>query len=331
MNMPATTKLMRCFMLLLTAWVLVCGQSVQAKLAPSKFFALAKYAAEKNAVQSLDVPSEDEVLEERSCQEETVHTDVLGTPRKITRASDNALVWTWLQDDPWGGNLPTGSLTYNLRYAGQYYDSETGLHENRYRYYDPKTGRYLTPDPIGLAGGMHRYNYTAGDPINATDPMGLFPLALVIPARMLVAGLAGGAADASLQYATTGKVDWWQAADSATDAMMFGLMGGSKAPKANTASKSAQACEVGQEIKLIDGFYQVEGSLFKFSEYYYNKLWFTGRGAPFLQAEEVLNTLKKIEPDRMAGFNRYTNNAFEMVYNPTTKEVWHIQPINKKR
>lgn len=87
--------------------------------------------------------------------------------------------------------------------------------------------------------------------------------------------------------------------------------------------------ESGSEIKLVDGFYQAEGSAFKFSEYYYNRLWSTGRGAPFVQAEEVLNTAKTITPDRMAGFNRYVNDAFEMVYNPATKEVWHIQPLRE--
>jgi len=87
---------------------------------------------------------------------------------------------------------------------------------------------------------------------------------------------------------------------------------------------------VGREVKLIDGFYQAEGSTFKFSEYYYNKLWSTGRGAPFLQAEEVLSTAKTITPDLIKpGFNRYVNDAFEMVYNPTTKEVWHLQPLGK--
>ena len=86
---------------------------------------------------------------------------------------------------------------------------------------------------------------------------------------------------------------------------------------------------VGNEINLVDGFYQAEKSAFKFSEYYYNKLWSTGRGAPFLQAEEVINTAKTISPDRMIGFNRYVNDAFEMIYNPTTKEVWHLQPLRK--
>ncbi|MEX5573763.1 filamentous hemagglutinin N-terminal domain-containing protein [Pseudomonas lijiangensis] len=81
------------------------------------------------------------------------------------------------------------------------------------------------------------------------------------------------------------------------------------------------------EIKMVDGFYQAEGAPFKFSEYYYNRLWSTGRGAPFVQADEVLKTATTVTPDRMAGFYRYTNGSMEMVYNPVTKEVWHLQPL----
>jgi len=57
--------------------------------------------------------------------------------------------------------------------AGQYFDSETGLHHNYHRYYDPRTGRYISPDPIGLVGGINLYTYTSNNPTNAIDPLGL--------------------------------------------------------------------------------------------------------------------------------------------------------------
>ncbi len=60
----------------------------------------------------------------------------------------------------------------NLRFQGQYFDAETGLHYNRFRYYDPDCGRFVSQDPIGLFGGYNLYQY-APNPTNWIDPWGL--------------------------------------------------------------------------------------------------------------------------------------------------------------
>ena len=61
----------------------------------------------------------------------------------------------------------------NLRFPGQYYDQETGYHHNYHRYYDPRTGRYITADPIGLEGGVNLYPYSLSNPVNKIDSLGL--------------------------------------------------------------------------------------------------------------------------------------------------------------
>ena len=70
----------------------------------------------------------------------------------------------------WGG-----SPEENLRFAGQYLDREMGLHYNTFRYYAPDMGRFITPDPIGLKGGLNLYRY-APNPLTYIDPLGLMVL-----------------------------------------------------------------------------------------------------------------------------------------------------------
>ena len=101
------------------------------------------------------------------------HNDQLGTPELMTD-STNTAVWEAAYDAFGEAAVnPASTVTNNFRFPGQYYDAETGLHYNLHRYYDPKTGRYMTPDPIGLAGGINPYVYADGDPINVTDFLGL--------------------------------------------------------------------------------------------------------------------------------------------------------------
>ncbi|MDU8925642.1 HNH/endonuclease VII fold putative polymorphic toxin [Pasteurellaceae bacterium LIM206] len=63
-------------------------------------------------------------------------------------------------------------LSCNHRFVGQYYDEESGLHYNRFRYYSPETGQYISHDPIGLLGGFNPYGYV-GIPTGWVDPLGL--------------------------------------------------------------------------------------------------------------------------------------------------------------
>jgi len=61
-------------------------------------------------------------------------------------------------------------------YDGYRYDPETGLYHTGARYYDPRLGRFLQPDPIGQAGGVNLYAYVNNDPLNGVDPLGLWTL-----------------------------------------------------------------------------------------------------------------------------------------------------------
>ncbi len=109
-----------------------------------------------------------------------VHTDHLGAVRKVSRPSDNLLLWRW-EPDTFGSVAPSqnpaglGTFVYNLRFPGQYSLTETGLYNNYFRTYDPQMGRYLESDPIGQAGGINPYAYANGNPVTWSDRLGLKP------------------------------------------------------------------------------------------------------------------------------------------------------------
>jgi RHS repeat-associated protein len=144
-----------------------------------------------------------------------VHTDQLNTPRQITRPSDNAQMWTWFSDpfgtDPANANpVGLGAFTYNLRFPGQVFDGQAGLHQNYFRDYDPATGRYPESDPMGLAGGSYStYVYGNGNPLSRTDPTGRN--AVAIPVGV---GIAVGVAACYL------IPNCWQGLEQAIDGLL---------------------------------------------------------------------------------------------------------------
>ncbi|MBC3433988.1 RHS domain-containing protein [Pseudomonas sp. BW16M2] len=103
------------------------------------------------------------------------HNAFNGLPEQLTD-SDGTLAWEG-ECSAWGMTLREWRTDdfieqQNLRFQGQYLDRETGLHYNLFRYYDPQSGRFTQPDPIGLEGGINLYRY-APNPVGGIDPHGL--------------------------------------------------------------------------------------------------------------------------------------------------------------
>lgn len=108
------------------------------------------------------------------------HNDYNGCPARLTDNKGN-IVWSGSYA-VWGAIqcLHAQVVDNPIRFQGQYFDEETGLHYNRYRYYDPNLGQFVGQDPIGLAGGINLYKY-APNPTGWVDPLGLTPLEKGMP------------------------------------------------------------------------------------------------------------------------------------------------------
>ncbi len=117
-----------------------------------------------------------EQLDAQTEPERTVHLyhcDHRGLPVALIN-SEGVRDWS-AEYDVWGNRLKEDNpqkLAQLIRLPGQQYDDETGLYYNRYRYYNPEQGRYISQDPIGLRGGWNLYTYPL-NPVSGTDPLGL--------------------------------------------------------------------------------------------------------------------------------------------------------------
>ncbi|CAN5308331.1 hypothetical protein BH10PSE17_BH10PSE17_27570 [soil metagenome] len=101
-----------------------------------------------------------------------VLADQRGAPVRVVDA-EQRLRWS-AEYRPFGAADVKGDLRLDLRLPGQVFDAETGLHHHPHRDYDPDTGRFITADPAGVLGGVNGYAYVRNDPINKTDPSGLY-------------------------------------------------------------------------------------------------------------------------------------------------------------
>jgi RHS repeat-associated protein len=100
-----------------------------------------------------------------------VRTDHIGRPVFATNATTGVKTWT-ASYDPFGGVRTVTGAPISARFPGQWFQAESGLHQNWMRDYDPTTGRYLQADPLGLVDGASVYGYAMQSPMMYTDPRG---------------------------------------------------------------------------------------------------------------------------------------------------------------
>ncbi|MBI5492888.1 MAG: RHS repeat-associated core domain-containing protein [Deltaproteobacteria bacterium] len=100
------------------------------------------------------------------------HADGLGSIAALTDFQQNVV--ESYRYTAYGLTTKTGDIVNNnFRFTGREFDPEIGIYYYRARYYDPGTGRFITKDPIGFAGGVNLYLYTGNNPVNRIDPLGL--------------------------------------------------------------------------------------------------------------------------------------------------------------
>lgn len=132
----------------------------------------------------------DPLFQRRNGQVYYYQNDHLGTPQRMINSSGE-VVWEARYEAFGEAEIINEAVTNNLRFPGQYYDTETGLHHNYFRDYEPGLGRYVQGDPIGLGDGVNSYIYVYSNPTYTYDPTGEFGIFGAIAGAMCTA-LTGG-------------------------------------------------------------------------------------------------------------------------------------------
>ncbi|MGI5372628.1 RHS repeat-associated core domain-containing protein [Streptomyces iakyrus] len=155
-------------------------------------------------------------------------TDALGTV--VGLANTDGTIATTYAYDPNGTPTTAGTTTSNpYTFTGRE-DDGTGLLYYRNRYYDPQTGRFISQDPIGHAGGTNLYQYALSSPTTYTDPSGNTPLI----AGCIIGGVVDGGLDWLTQRLSGRKVNWGQVGQSAALGCLGGMLGAGIGAKATS-------------------------------------------------------------------------------------------------
>jgi RHS repeat-associated protein len=149
-------------------------QTTAVRDAPHQVTLTWEYQGRHPITQSERITTADTPQKEIDSRFFAIVTDLVGTPGELLD-EQGEVAWR-ARSTVWGQTAwPRSSKAYTpLRFPGQYYDPETGLHYNYFRHYDPETARYATPDPLGLAPGPNPSAYVA-NPLRFTDVLGLAP------------------------------------------------------------------------------------------------------------------------------------------------------------
>jgi len=183
----------------------------------------------------------------------------------VVTDSQDREVWRW-DSTPFGLGKPDEDpdgdgrrLSLNLRFPGQYYDKETGLHYNGWRYYKPRAGRYLRADPIGLKGGLNYRIYANSNPMRFADISGMYCLTSK-EINALAGGIGGvfsGALSGAILASPTGP-------GATVGAISVGMLGGVFGAAFGYFSTSAEGNQIAAGISnaAVTGINSIIASIY---------------------------------------------------------------------